>query len=160
MKWLFMFYWPSAMLLTVFFSRRWIRTAISISYISLCNWIIEQSGILLHKWPWSFYVICVLISVKAEKSVTDSAFLRSQKVHIWTHIQTVEIDVWNVLLCFMELAFLLSCFDPVRERSGRPCTAWQSAKVYSYPSASGGGGGRVVRWCRVNFQCRGVLQTD
>ena len=25
-------------------------------------------------------------------------------------------------------------------------------------SARGGGGGRVVRWCWVNFQCRGVLQ--
>ena len=23
--------------------------------------------------------------------------------------------------------------------------------------AGGGGGGRVVRWCWVNFQCRGVL---
>ena len=43
----------------------------------------------------------------------------------------------------MELAFLLSCFDPAREPSGRPCIAWQLAKVYGYPSASGGGGGRM-----------------
>ena len=40
----------------------------------------------------------------------------------------------------MELAFLLSCFDPAKERTGRPCTAWQSEKVYGYPSS---GGGRV-----------------
>ena len=26
------------------------------------------------------------------------------------------------------------------------------------PALENGGGGRVVRWCWVNFQCRGVLQ--
>ena len=32
--------------------------------------------------------------------------------------------------------------------------------IHIYPSllCRGFGGGRVVRWCWVNFQCRGVLQ--
>ena len=29
---------------------------------------------------------------------------------------------------------------------------------YEYIFTDGSGGGRVVRWCWVNFQCRGVLQ--
>ena len=30
--------------------------------------------------------------------------------------------------------------------------------IYPFTSLSPSGGGRVVRWCWVNFQCRGVIQ--
>ena len=32
------------------------------------------------------------------------------------------------------------------------------ARPTAYPVSPIDGGGRVVRWCWVNFQCRGVLQ--
>ena len=41
------------------------------------------------------------------------------------------------------------------------CCTWQNSPAYSFAFSLftwSCGGGRVVRWCWVNFQCRGVLQ--
>ena len=37
-------------------------------------------------------------------------------------------------------------------------TTYNTAVTDAASEILGGGGGRVVRWCWVNFQCRGVLQ--
>ena len=62
--------------------------------------------------------------------------------------------------------WLVGCFglnDPLRQyfslyRAVSLREGDKREKCQKNPPSSTGGGGRVVRWCWVNFQCRGVLQ--
>ena len=49
------------------------------------------------------------------------------------------------------------CYIILRREGVRVLFRWVSYRITT-PGLYSLGGGRVVRWCWINFQCRGVLQ--
>ena len=110
-----------------------VRSTVREIICALKFWIISSYGRLKHGVQFLHKLICM----------------------VGSDIQTYLMFVKKLQICYFQITGIWSKFSDYRdliERS-KACRDHLLCRDHSYKP----GGGRVVRWCWVNFQCWGVL---